>query len=436
MNRVFLLSRFIASRLSSVGQKNFTSLIVRIGVVATSISIAVMIVASSLISGFQKNISEKIFGFWGHIHIVHNSEVNSYESKPISIKQNFYPEIKDKGPISYKGPMKILGIEFPNWQTDNTTEGKIRNIQAFAFKAGIMKTKDEIEGIVLKGIDNHFDWHFIKDFIVKGTPIQNIGTGSRDILISEQTAQRLKTDVGKSIIVYFVNQGEQVKRKFTVCGIYRTGLEEYDRKFALIDITVIQDLLGWTKEQVGGFEVFIDNVKDLDVYNTYIYNQMLPDTLYAESIRQKLPNIFEWLQLQNTNEQLIIGLMMIVAIINLSTSLLILIVDRTNMIGILKALGARNFSIQKIFIHFSAYILLRGLFFGNLVGFSIALLQKYFKFIKLSEKDYYLGYAPIHFDMSKIVMINVFTFVTVLVVMLIPSLMVRSISPVKAIVMK
>lgn len=436
MKRSLFLSGFFAKRLSAVREKNFSSLIVRVGVVATAISVAIMIVASSLISGFQRTISEKIFGFWGHIHIIHNSEVNSYESKPISSKQSFYPQTASIGPINYSGPKVLLGFEFPQWQTTRTTKGKIRNIQAFAFKAGIMKTKSEIEGIVLKGIDEYFNWSFIKDFIVKGSPIRNIGKGSRDILISEQTAERLKLSVGKSLIIYFVSDGDQLKKKFTVSGIYKTGLEEYDQKFAIIDLAVIQNLMGWSKDQVGGFEVFLENVADLDVYNAHIYDNMVPDSLYTESIRQKLPNIFEWLELQNTNEHLIIGLMMVVAIINLSTSLLILIVDRTNMIGILKALGATNFTIQKVFIQFAGYILLRGLFFGNLFGFLIAGSQKYFKFIKLSEKDYYLGFAPIHFDFGKILMINVFTFVFVIIIMLVPSLMVRTISPLKAIIMK
>ena len=436
MKRTTFLSGFLAGRLSAVRERNFSSLIVRVGVVATAISIAVMIIATCLISGFQKSISEKIFGFWGHIHIIHNSELNSYESKPISVRQNFYPELKDKGPINYTGPQEVLGFAFPNWQTQHTTKGKIRNIQAFAFKAGIMKTKSEIEGIVLKGVDEHFNWTFIKDFIIRGKPVANIGKGSRDILISEQTADRLKTDVGKSLILYFVNNGEQIKKKFTVSGIYKTGLEEYDRKFAIIDIAIIRELMGWAPDEVGGFEVFLDDVADLDAYNTYLYDQVVPDSLYTESIRMKLPNIFEWLELQNTNEQLIIGLMMIVAIINLSTALLILIVDRTNMVGMLKALGASNFLVQKVFIRFAGHILVRGLFFGNLFGLLIAGAQKYFKLIKLSEKDYYLSYAPIYFDWSKIMMINVFAFLVVILIMLIPSLMVRSISPLKAIIMK
>lgn len=436
MKRSILLSGFLAKRLSAVKEKNFSSLIVRVGVVATAISVAIMIIASSLISGFQKTISEKIFGFWGHIHIIHNSEVNSYESKPISAQQSFYPLKTEIGPIQYAGTADILGVNLPWWHTLRSTEGKVRNIQAFAFKAGIMKTKNEIEGIVLKGIDKNFNWSFIKDFIIKGKPIRVGISDEREIMISEQTAERLKIDVGKSLIVYFVSQGEQLKKRFKVAGIYRTGLEEYDRKFALIDIGVIQDLMGWAPDQVGGFEVFLDNVKDLDIYNAYIYNNMLPDSLYTESIREKLPNIFEWLELQNTNERLIIGLMMMVAIINLSTALLILIVDRTNMIGILKALGAGNFTIQKVFIQFAAYILFRGLILGNIFGFLLAWCQKYFRFIKLSEKDYYLGYAPIHFDFGKILMINAFTFLFVIIILLIPSLMVRSISPIKAITMK
>lgn len=434
MNKNLRFSAIFARRLTSYKEKNFSSLIIRIGIIATALSVAVMIMASCLISGFQNTISEKIFGFWGHIHILHNSLINSYESEPISIKQKFYPSLDNSGPVSYMGPIEFAGIRLSEKQIRKSSYGNIHHIQAYAFKSAIMQAAGELEGIVLKGVDKHFDWVFMQKFILRGRPIlMNDSFASRDIIISEQTAARLQIDTGKVLIINIVNNGEQLKRRFHVCGIYRTGLEEYDKKFALTDIRVIQDILGWTPEQVSGFEVFLDDVRDVDVYTSYIYENVISDTLYTESIRQKLPNIFEWLELQSTNETLIFSLMILVAIINLSTALLILIVERTNMIGILKSLGANNWSIQLIFLRFSANILLKGLFWGNVIGIGLALLQRQFKLIKLSEKDYYLSYAPIHFDLFKLAMINGVTLLIVVMLLIVPSFLVKTITPVKAV---
>ena len=434
MNKNFRFSGFFVRRLSSYKEKNFSALIIRIGIIATAMSVAVMILASCLISGFQNTISDKIFGFWGHIHILHNSLINSYESEPLTINQKFYPGIKNQAPIKFTGPLVIAGLEFDNYLVDRETHGTIRQIQPYAFKSAIMKAGGELEGIVLKGINKDFDWVFMQKFIIRGHQIfMNDTIPSRDIIISEQTANRLQIDTGKTIVINIVNEGEQLKRRFTVCGIYRTGLEEYDQKFAITDMRVIQEILGWRPDQVSGFEVFLDDVRDLDVYSAYLYEEVISDTLYTESIRQKLPNIFEWLELQSTNETLIFGLMILVAIINLSTALLILIVERTNMVGILKSLGANNWSVQLIFLRFSAQILLKGLFWGNIIGIGLALLQKEFRLIKLSEKDYYLSYAPIDFDPVKMLLINLITFLIVVILLIIPSFLVKTITPVKAV---
>lgn len=256
---------------------------------------------------------------------------------------------------------------------------------------------------------------------------------SRDILISAQTAKRLQVDTGDTFIVHFVEKGEQLQRRFYVSGVYRTGLEEYDQKFALVDIRQIQRLLGWTKDQVSGFEVFIDDIDDLEAYTDYIYYEELPADLYAESIRRKLPEIFDWLDLQDINEVVILSLMVIVAIINMVTALMILILERTNMIGTLKALGTSNWGIRKVFLYYAAYIIVVGLFWGNLFGIGLCVLQDQFELIRLSEENYYLSTAPIALQALPILMINLGTLVITLVFLLLPSYLVSSISPVKAI---
>ena len=256
---------------------------------------------------------------------------------------------------------------------------------------------------------------------------------SSDILISQQTASRLRIDTGDSFIVHFIQKGDQLKRRFTVSGIYKTGLEEYDKVFALVDIRQVQRLLGWEADEVGGFEVFLDDLADLPVLTEYLYYEKLPNNLYAETIREKLPEIFEWLELQNINEVVILSLMIVVAIINMITALLILILERTNMVGTLKALGGTNWAIRKVFLYYAAYIVLVGLFWGNLMGIGLCLMQEQFGLIRLSEENYYLTVAPIQLQWWSILIINVGTLIITLVFLILPSYLVSSISPVKAI---
>jgi len=226
---------------------------------------------------------------------------------------------------------------------------------------------------------------------------------------------------------------EQLERRFTVEGIYRTGLEEYDRQFALVDIRKIQQVLGWKENQVSGFEVFVDNIDDLDAFTNYIYFEEITNDLYAESIKEKMRAIFEWLDLQDVNEWVILGLMLVVAIINMVTALLILILERTNMIGTLKSLGAANWSIRWVFLYYAGYIILVGLFWGNLIGLGLCWLQATFGFITLDEANYYLAVAPIKINWWSVLLLNGGTLVVTLLFLIVPSYLVSRIDPVKAI---
>lgn len=416
---------FIARRVAASGQPSFSRLIIRIAVVAVALSVAVMIVATSLIAGFKKEISEKIFGFWGHIHITEAAQGQPLiEANPISIKQDFYPDLKE---------VKSVSLTTNEGQVIRSRAG-IRHIQTFALKPGIIKANNEIEGIILKGVGEDFDWSFLEQYIKEGAPISRVDSAiSREILISRQTADRLRVGVGDRFMVYFVQQGEQLRRRFTISGIYKTGLEEYDEKFALVDIRMIQQLLRWAPDQVSGFEVFLDDLRDLDLMAEYVYYEELPVNLYSESIREERPEIFEWLDLQDTNEVVIISLMLVVAVINMITALLILILERTNMIGTLKALGSTNWTIRWIFLYYAAYIIVLGLFWGNGIGLLLCWLQSQFGFITLDETNYYLSQAPIYVNPWTVLLLNLGTLLLTLAFLIIPSWLVSRIDPVKAI---
>lgn len=426
---------FIARKVAAGGGQTFSRMIIRIAVAAVAISVAVMIITSSLIFGFKKEISEKIFGFWGHIHITENN-INRgvLESEPIDKRQAFYPSLDTVRQVNFFQEVisndKIDYVQRPSY-------GGIRHIQTFALSPGIIKTKNDIEGIVLKGIGADFDANFLKEYLVEGELIElSDEKASSDIIISQQTAQRLNVSLGDNFIFHYIRENEQLKRRFTIKGIYKTGLEEYDLRFALVDIRKVQQLMKWSENEVGGFEVFIDDIRDLQPMTEYIYLDKLPDNLYAESIREKFPPIFEWLRLQDVNQYVIIALMLIVSIINMTTALLILILERTNMIGVLKSLGSKNFSIRKVFLYYAAFIIVVGLFWGNLLGLGLCFLQDQFHFITLSEADYYLSYAPIHFNWLMIAAINIGTLILTVLALIIPSYLVSTISPVKAIKFK
>jgi lipoprotein-releasing system permease protein len=412
------LSMFIARRVASKGQQSFSRLIIRIAIAAVALSITVMILATSLIKGFKSEISSKMFGFWGHIHITSTQQTTTYAPQPIDARPVFLESLKRLKNI----PTTEGGSSY----------GGVRHVQAFVQISGIIKTADNFEGIVIKGVGNDFDWSFIESNLVEGKRVTACDT-CRDILISKTTADRLQLKTGSKFIVHFVQNNAQQQRLFQVSGIYKTGLEEYDKRFAIADMRLVQGLLGWDERQVAGFEVFITDLRDMKTFNEYIYSELIANDLTCQTIKEEQPAIFDWLDLQDVNEQVILSLMLVVGILNMVTALLILILERTNMIGTLKALGSTNRQIQTIFLYYGAIIVLWGLAIGNLIGLSLAWLEKTFKFVKLSEVDYYLSYAPIQFDFAWILFLNIGTFIITLLCLTLPTFLVTKISPVKAI---
>lgn len=397
----------LAMRISNGKEKSFASIIIRIASLAVALSIAVMIVTTALITGFKSEISSKIFGFWGHLHInAANVYQNLLEINPIEDNQDFYPVLKN-----------MQGI---------------KAVQVYAIQPGIVKGKNDLDGIFLKGIGSDFNWQFFKNYLQEGDIISfPTEKASNQIIISKQTASRLSLKTGDNFRLFFVKNGTMLKRNFKISGIYKTGLEEYDSKFALVDIRKVQQLQGWEDNQIGGYEVFIDDISKIDYWAEVIYSNVLPPELNVQSIRDKLPEIFEWLSLQDINEVVILSLMIVVAIINMVTALLILMLERTRMIGILKSLGSSNWSIRRIFMFYAGIIASKGMFWGNIIGVSICLLQKYGHFIKLSEENYYLNEAPILINFTHILFLNLGTILVIVLFLILPTWLVTRISPVR-----
>jgi len=403
------LEFFIAKRIIAKNKANFSRPIVRIAVLSIALGVAVMIVSVAIVTGFQKEIRNKVIGFGGHIVISNYDENVSMESTPVSINQKFYPSLSQE-------------------------EG-IEHIQVYATKAGIIKTDEEIQGVVLKGVGSDYDWSFFNDKIIKGKSFTVSDTGkTNDILVSEYVASQLKLDTGQSLLMYFINK-EQVQpsvRKFRISGIYNTGLEEFDKIYVIGDIHHIQRLNNWDSTQVGGFEVMIKNFKDLDKITESVYNQ-IDYNLNCSNVKQQYPQIFDWLDFQDVNVTIIIVMMVIVAAINMISALLILIIEKTTLIGVLKALGMRNWSIRMIFLYNASYLIIRGLIWGNIIALAFCFVQKFFGIIKLDPASYYVREVPINLDVLNMLLINFGTIAVCVFVLIIPTYVVTRISPVRAI---
>ncbi len=409
------LEFFIARRLilDKETKKTISRSMLNIAVIGVALSLAVMIISVAIVTGFKFEITNKIVGFGSHIQILNFDSNESYETQPIRKDQEFLGRLKSK-------PYVV-------------------NIQEFATKAGIIKSGTDIQGVVLKGIGSDFDWSFFKNYITKGnifTVQDSVRTNM--VLISRYIASLLKLDVGDEFIMYFIQDPPRMRR-FEVSGIYETSLEEFDRTFVLADIKHIQRLNDWDEDQVSGFEITVNDFKHLDELTNDVMNTVgfgFEDDgsrLRVININEKYPQIFDWLNLQDMNVLIILLLMLVVAGVNMVAGLLILILDRTNMIGILKALGAVNVSIRKIFLYQSGFLIIKGLFWGNLIGLGICLIQKYFEILKLDQTSYYLTAVPVNLSFYNLLGLNVVTCFVILVILIIPSVVISRISPVKAI---
>ena len=405
------LERFIAKRL--IGTKSYKSSIsapiIKIAIIAIAVGVIMMLIAFATGLGLQIKIREKISAFNGHITISNYDNNNAKVSiNPISKSQDFYPEF-------------------------NTVEG-ISHIQGVAYKAGIIRTAEDFEGVIVKGLGTDYKWAVFEEYLVEGR-LPNFNSKPNDeIILSSYMANRLQLKLGDKAITYFLRD-ESIERPllraFEIVGIYDSGFQEFDETYLIADIRHIRRLNKWEDNTVGHFEVFIDDFSKLEEKGQEIYEE-IDSSLDAKTIRQQFYSIFEWLGLIDFNIALIIGIMIIMAGINMITALLVLILERTQMIGILKALGSTNFSIRKIFLYNAAYLVAVGLFWGNLIGLGLLLLQKYFKLLPLNPETYYVTEAPVYIGWY-VLFINIGTLALCMLFLLLPSYIISRINPVKAI---
>jgi lipoprotein-releasing system permease protein len=401
---------YIAKNLIKGNKKAFSSFILRVSILATTISVAAMIVALSFINGFQQVVAEKIFHFWGHIRVQHYEPLKS--------------TIAEASPI-----YRVDSVE------NNLRNNKsIKSFAPYANKSAILKNAGLIEGVLVKGIDESYPLEKIDRFLVKGKwPSLMKNDTSNQIALSSFTANQLNIKVGESILIYFIQEnGELPKtRKLIISGIYKTGIDVYDKVYAIGNLRMIQKLNDWDSSTVGGYEIDLFDVAQMENNAEEIYNK-LPAGWNAISLKQLSPEIFDWLELQNTNKAILIIVMIIIASINLITCLLILILERTNMIAMLKAMGAKENAIQQIFIYYGTWISFRGIGYGTILGLGICYLQQYTKFIKLNEEAYYIDAAPVSVDYTQVFLIALFTLVLSMLILVIPSIISRKINPSKA----
>lgn len=416
---------WIARRLMATGGGGFTRVIIWMATGAVALSVAVMILSLALMTGFKEEITRKIFGFWGHIHISDPRSIRSYEALPFTYDTAMIASI-----ASIERVESAAGANGTSGKPV-MTKGGVKHVQGYIYLPGIITYDQQMEGLILKGIGADFDWDNINHYNDSGTPWT--GLAPDEIIISRITANRLRLKEGDKLILHFVREGTQLQRRFVIKGFYKTGLEENDAKFALASIDMVRGVLKWDSTAVSGLEITVDHIQDMALITDYIYQKELPGHLYAESIREKFPSLFEWLELQDINTVVIIGLMLAVAIINMITALLILILERTQMIGILKSMGARDGSIRKVFIWFAMYITFGGVLMGNFLGLGLAWLEDRFHFVKLNEADYYLDYAPVKVLSWHLVAVNAGALVIIGLCLLAPSLLVSKINPIRTI---
>ena len=404
------IAAFIARRIAFNQQKSFSRFVIRLSIAATVISVTVMILTLTFASGFQQVISHKVFSFWGHIRI------QSYYAARVSIAE--------EAPIHRSDSITDL-------PTINPT---IRKVQAFATKNAILKTAETIEGVLFKGVEEDYDFNNLKQFLQQGRWINfNDSSYSNEINLSEYTANQLKLKVNDQVLIYFIQPDAPPRpRKLTVAGIFKTGIEEYDKLIAIGDLKLIQRLNDWAPNQVGGYEIFLHDLDRMYEVNSDIV-PYLPIGLQSNTIKDIYPNIFDWLNLQNRTIWIVLAIMIVIATLNLITCLLILVLERIRMIGILKSLGARNSTVQSIFLYHGSIITLFGLVLGNFIGLAVAWLQQKYGFISLPEDAYYIPQVAVDIVWWQIVLVNIGTFIVCFTVLLIPIIIVKKVQPVKAI---
>lgn len=409
MNFEFFIARRIIK--SKDYKSSISAPIIKIAITAIAIGVVMMLISIATGIGLQRKIREKVSAFNGDI-IITNFDTNFSEDSqiPVSIHQPFYP--------------------------DFTSLNGIKHIQATASKGGVIRTETDFEGVVVKGVGTDYDWNNFEEYLVSGKLPDFSGELHEEILISEYLANRLHLNLDDYVITFFLDEEDSSRaprsRRFVIKGIYNSGFQQFDEQFLIADIRHIQHLNRWKQDQVGAFELFVSDFDKIESIGHEIYYE-IGSTLDSQTIREKYASIFEWLDLFDFNIIAIIGIMILVAGINMITALLVLILERTRMIGILKAMGSSDRSVRRIFLYNAVYLIGIGLFWGNLIGIGLLLLQKYGKVFPLDPNTYYVSEAPVYLNWGYIAAMNFGTFFLCLVMLLVAAVMITKISPVKAI---
>lgn len=412
------LELFIAKKIhfgKKKDEKLVSSPAIKIAVAGVTIGLAAMILSVAIIVGFKKEVRNKVVGFGSHIQITNFDSNSSYEMHPISVNDSLINVLQN-------------------------TEG-INHVERFTTKPGIIKTDTDFQGVVLKGVGEDHKWDFMKESIVEGTIFNvNDTTVSNPALISEKIARKLRLNAGDSFLSYFVEESGKVRaRKFNITGIYNTNLDNYDNIFVITDISLIQRLNGWETNQVSGLELLVSDYNKLDGIRDNVFFEMMAhrdaegNAFYTRSIKEIDPMIFSWLDLLDMNVWVIIILMLAISGFTIISGLLIIILERTSMIGILKTMGARSYSIRKTFMYVSSFIVLKGMLWGNIVAIAIILIQEYTGFIKLDPKNYYVSEVPVDINIFFIIGLNIVTLLISILMMVGPSYLIARISPAKTI---
>ncbi|NDV97053.1 ABC transporter permease [Dysgonomonas sp. 521] len=408
------LELFIAKRIhfgKEEGEKRASSPAIKIAVAGVAIGLAAMILALSIVIGFKKEVRGKVVGFGSHIQITNLNNSTSYETLPVTVTAGLLDTLAH--------------------------EPGVAHAQVYATKPGIIKTDSAFQGIILKGVGEDYDWDFFSKNMIDGAIINPDDTTiTNQVIISKNIADKLNLKTGDSFISYFVQ--ERSARKFNITGIYSTNFEDYDKLFVVTDIRLIQRLNKWEADQVSGIELLVNDYDNLeritqDIYlNMMTYRDIDGNTFLTRSIKELNPMIFSWLDLLDMNVWVIIILMFAISIFTMVSGLLIIILERTNMIGMLKTLGAHNFSIRKTFLYVSSFLILRGMLWGNIIALAILLVQRYFGLIKLDPNTYYVSEMPVDINILYIVLLNVATLVLSVLAMVGPSYLIARISPAKS----